>query len=187
MINLLQSPRKTICRGRRRTYLQRTVICQLRTHSQYPHFDSCTWRNVRGTSGYGQRHDWIILGDICNLQSNPKNLVSAVITPDQWRQYWKVVNEETSSSESGLHFGHYIVSGTSDIITHYHAARVSVTLAHAIQLEQWSRGLSVMLEKTLGVTLVTKLRAILLIEGCLLSYMSTIQISCTSILRGMKA
>ncbi len=51
------------------------------------------------------------------------------------------------------------------MISHYHAARVSVTLAHAIQLERWSWGLSVMLEKTLGVTLVTKLRAILLMEG----------------------
>jgi hypothetical protein len=51
------------------------------------------------------------------------------------------------------------------MISHYHAARVSVTLAHAIQLERWSRGLSVMLEKTLVVTLVTKLRAILLMEG----------------------
>ena len=37
-------------------------------------------------------------------------------------------------------------------------------LAHAIQLKRWSRGLSVMLEKMLGVTLVTKLRAILLME-----------------------
>jgi hypothetical protein len=40
-----------------------------------------------------------------------------------------------------------------------------VILAHAIQLEHWSRGLSVMLEKMLGVTLVTKLRAILLMEA----------------------
>ncbi len=41
---------------------------------------------------------------------------------------------------------------------------MTVTLTHAIQLERWSRGLSVMLEKTLGVTLVSKLRAILLME-----------------------
>ena len=67
--------------------------------------------------------------------------------------------------ESGLHLGHYIVGCKSNLITHYHAARVSVTLAHAIKLERWSRGLSVMLDKTLGVTLVTKLRAILLMEG----------------------
>ena len=95
----------------------------------------------------------------------PKDSVSIKITPSQWKRYWQVVNEETSSSESGLHFGHYKVGRLSDIIAHYHAAHVTVTLAHAIQLERWSRGLSVMLEKTLGVTLVTKLRAILLMEA----------------------
>ena len=95
----------------------------------------------------------------------PKDSVSITIMPSQWKHYWQVVNEETSSSESGLHFGHYKVGRLSDIVAHYHAARVTVTLAHAIQLERWSRGLSVMLELTLGVTLVTKLRAILLMEA----------------------
>jgi hypothetical protein len=100
---------------------------------------------------------------ICKLI--PENLVFITITPEKWMQYWKVVNEETSSSESGLHFGHYTVGSKLDIILHYHTARMTVTLAHAIQLERWSRGLSVMLEKTLRVTLVTKLRTILLMEG----------------------
>ena len=95
----------------------------------------------------------------------PENSVQIVITPEQWKQYWWAMNEKTSSSESGIHFGHYVVGSKSDIISHYHAARVSVTLAHAIHLERWSHGLSVMLKKTLGVTLVTKLRAILLMEG----------------------
>ncbi len=90
----------------------------------------------------------------------PKDSVSLVITPVQWKWYWEAVNEETSSSELGLHFGHYIVGCKSDIIAHYHAARVTVVLAHAIQLKRWSRGLSVMLEKMLGVMLVTKLRAL---------------------------
>jgi len=96
-----------------------------------------------------------------------ENSMPIVITPEQWKQYWRVINEETSSSESGIHFGHYIVGSKSDIISHYHALRMSVTLAHAIQLERWSHGqsVSVMLEKTLGVTLVTKLCAILLMEG----------------------
>jgi hypothetical protein len=75
------------------------------------------------------------------------------------------VNKETSSSESGLHFGHYKVGRLFDIIAHYHAAQVTVTLAHAIQLERWSCGLSVILEKTVGMTLVSKLRAILLMEA----------------------
>jgi hypothetical protein len=95
----------------------------------------------------------------------PWDLVSINITPDQWKQYWKVVNKETSSSESGLHFGHYKVGCKSNIISHYHAARVTVMLAHTIQLKRWSQGLSVMLENTLGVTLVSKLRAILLMEA----------------------
>jgi hypothetical protein len=95
---------------------------------------------------------------------NTKNLVVIYITPEQWKAYWKIVNKEILSSESGIHFGHYIVGCKSDIIAHYHAARVSVILAHAIQLERWSWGLSVMLEKMLGNTLVTKLRAILVME-----------------------
>ncbi len=98
-------------------------------------------------------------------QRVPQDSVSICITPQQWRRYWQAVNEETSSSESGLHFGPYVVGSTSDIISYYHAAQVTVVIAHAIQLECWSRGLSVMLEKTLGVTLVTKLRAILLMEA----------------------
>ncbi len=95
----------------------------------------------------------------------PQNSVSICITPQQWKWYWKAVNEETLSSESGLHFGHYIVGSTLDLITHYHTTQVSVVIAHTIQLERWSHGLSVMLEKTLGVTLATKLRTILLMEA----------------------
>ncbi len=87
----------------------------------------------------------------------PANSVSAAITPEQWKQYLRVIHEEILSSESGIHFGHYIVGCGLDIISHYHASRVTVTLAHAIQLEQWSRGLSVMLEKTLRISLVIKL------------------------------
>jgi hypothetical protein len=42
-------------------------------------------------------------------QTIPPDSVSHIITPEQWKWYWKIVNEETSSSESGIHFGHYIV------------------------------------------------------------------------------
>jgi hypothetical protein len=52
----------------------------------------------------------------------PKNLAPIVITPEQWKRYWATVNEETSSSESGLHFGHYIIGCKSNIVAHYHAA-----------------------------------------------------------------
>ena len=87
----------------------------------------------------------------------PKDSAPIVITPKQWKRYWAIDNKKTSSSVSGLHFGHYSVGCKSDIVVHYHAARVLVILAHPIQLERWSWGLLVMLEKTLGVTLVSKL------------------------------
>ncbi len=106
-----------------------------------------------------------VWGQIALCKLIPENSVPITTTPEQWKQYWKVVNEETLLSESSLHFGHYIVGSKLDIISHYHTARVMVTLAHAAQLKRWSGGLLVMLEKTLRVTLVTKLRAILLMEG----------------------
>jgi hypothetical protein len=52
----------------------------------------------------------------------PKDSASAVISPKQWKRYWALVNKETSLSESGLHFGHYIVGCKSEIVAHYHAA-----------------------------------------------------------------
>ncbi len=71
--------------------------------------------------------------EVANIRRQiPQNSISICITPQQWKRYWKAVNEETSLSESGLHFGHYILGSTSDLITHYHAARVSVVIAHAI-------------------------------------------------------
>jgi hypothetical protein len=54
----------------------------------------------------------------------PKDLAPTIITPEQWKSYWAIVSKETSSLESGLHFVHYIVGCKSDIVAHYHTARV---------------------------------------------------------------
>ncbi len=67
-------------------------------------------------------------------------------------------------SQSGLHFGHYIAGADCDYISQFHALRLLLALKKGVALEQWSNGLSVMLEKTFGVRLVSKLRAILLME-----------------------
>ncbi len=67
-------------------------------------------------------------------------------------------------SQSGLHFGHYIAGADCDYISQFHALRVLLALKKSIALERWSNGLSVMLEKMFGVHLVSKLRAILLME-----------------------
>ncbi len=75
------------------------------------------------------------------------------------------MKEDTSSSQPGLHFGHYIAGADYDYISQSHALCILLALKKGIVLERWSNGLSVMLEKMFGVCLVSKLRAILLMEA----------------------
>lgn len=94
----------------------------------------------------------------------PPNSVIMWLCWELWQAKWKKAREDTSSSESGLHFGHYIAGAYNDAISAYHAARVSLALRKGLAINRWSRGLSAMLEKEFGNCLVSKLRAILLME-----------------------
>jgi hypothetical protein len=78
---------------------------------------------------------------------------------------WKKVKEDMSLSQSGLHFGHYIAGADCNYISQFHALCILLALKKGIALERWSNGLSLMLEKIFGVHLVSKLRAILLMEA----------------------
>ena len=51
------------------------------------------------------------------------------------------------------------------MLSHLHALKTTLALKRGFVLKRWSRGLSVMLEKMYGCTLVRKLRAILLMEA----------------------
>ena len=95
----------------------------------------------------------------------PADSVSTLITGSQWSEYWKKAREETSSSESGLHFGHQIASAHSPLLSHLHATRCSIALRRGFGFQRWTRGLSVMLEKIKGCSEVSKLRSMLLMEA----------------------
>ncbi len=95
----------------------------------------------------------------------PLDSVNGLISRERWQQRWKKVKEDTSSSQSGLHFGHYIAGMDCNYILQFHALLVLLALKKGIALEQWLNALSVMLEKMFGVRLVSKLRAILLMEA----------------------
>lgn len=96
----------------------------------------------------------------------PPNSVSDRITGGDWSRHWSSgIREETSSSESGIHFGHIIASAASPLLSHAYATQCSIVLRRGIQLDRWSRGLSVMLENLQGCTLISKLRSILLMEA----------------------
>jgi hypothetical protein len=95
----------------------------------------------------------------------PEDSVDRIITREIWQQKWRKKKEETSSSVSTLHFGHYISGADCDEISDFHALKTSLALVHGIALNRWSKGLCVMLEKVMGVKLINKLQAILLMEA----------------------
>ncbi len=68
-------------------------------------------------------------------------------------------------SQFGLHFGHYIAGVDCDHISQFYALQVSLALKKGIAMKQWSNRLLVMLEIMVGVCLVSKLHAILLMEA----------------------
>jgi hypothetical protein len=106
---------------------------------------------------------FVEIAKICSLV--PPDSVTGTILQECWQQRWKKVKEDTFSSQSGLHFGHYIAGTDCDHISQFHALWVSLALKKDIAMKRWSNGLSVMLEKVFGVRLVSKLRAILLMEA----------------------
>ncbi|KAL7521202.1 hypothetical protein ACHAWX_005896 [Stephanocyclus meneghinianus] len=87
----------------------------------------------------------------------PPNSIKQIITRRK--------QENISSSQSALHFGHYIAGADSDILSDIHALKTSLALHYGIALSRWKSGLCVMLEKQPGVRLISKLRAILLMEA----------------------
>lgn len=95
----------------------------------------------------------------------PPNSVQPIISCQEWQDAWRRKKETTSSSQSGLHFGHYVSGAESVIISQMHSIKTSIALSHGVALNRWQSGLCVMLEKTAGVKLISKLRAILLMEA----------------------
>ena len=88
-----------------------------------------------------------------------------IIMPEEFKHFWRKVNEFTSSSMSGVHYGHYKAAIHNVSSTEILAQQLTVIARSGIPPESWSVGLQVMLEKIAGVCLVEKLRAIQLYEA----------------------
>ncbi len=95
----------------------------------------------------------------------PKNTVKIKMLKKDYVAHWKRAKEETSSSQSGLHFGHYMAGTEIKYISHFHALKATLIFHHGLVLDCWAQGLSVMLQKLFRCSLITKLRAILLMEA----------------------
>ncbi len=101
----------------------------------------------------------------CLRQLVPENSVDLRVRHTKWQAKWRKANETTSSSHSGLHFSHYIAGASSPFLSHHHSLKASICSMYGFTLERWTEGLTCILEKSPGNCLVTKLRAILLMEA----------------------
>ena len=89
--------------------------------------------------------------------------ISSKIKTEDFQNYWRKANEKTSSSLSGLHFGHYKSAAENKSISKLHAMFLNITIKTGTIIERWTKGLSVMLEKIKENINVDKLNGILLI------------------------
>ena len=96
---------------------------------------------------------------------NPANRISCEITKEDFQSFWRGCKEQTSSSISGCHYGHYKVAATNNTLSEIHALFTELAVTGGAPLSRWAQGLSCMLEKEAGVIKVNKLRAILLMEA----------------------
>ncbi len=95
----------------------------------------------------------------------PESLVDTLITKEVWGKHWDKAREETSSLVSWWHFCHYKAGLCLAYISHLQALFASLIIKQGIVLVLWSQGLSVMLEKIFGCTLIIILQSILLMEA----------------------
>jgi hypothetical protein len=82
---------------------------------------------------------------------DPQLQISCVITKEDCQRYWRKTKERTSSSISGLHYGHYKVASSHDTLSKIHALMTKLAVTGGSPLAHWEMGLSCMLEKAAGV------------------------------------
>ena len=70
-----------------------------------------------------------------------------MIFTEEWKQGWTLTKDDTSSSESGLHFGRYKAGAKSKHISHFHVLKASIEMCKGLFLDHLGCGISVMLEK----------------------------------------
>jgi len=94
-----------------------------------------------------------------------QSTVSLLLRPEDFIAHWKRAKEKTSSSPSGLHFGHYKSATYSLPLAHLHARFTQLIFQTGLSISRFQAGLQVILEKKAGNIHIDNLRAILLMEG----------------------
>ena len=98
------------------------------------------------------------------LQEQGHKVITEVST-EEYQHYFGRINENTSSSPSGLHLGHDKAASKSKELSDIFALQMNTIVTSGIQPARWGVALQVMLEKIAGVCLVDKLRSVQLYEA----------------------
>ena len=98
----------------------------------------------------------------CKLPSD-KVITTLPRTVEQFKESWKVVNEQTSSRS--IHFGHFkaALSSTTILLTHYALAEIPFCSGYIP--ERWKQATNIMILKKEGITDIDRLRTIVLMEA----------------------
>ena len=77
-----------------------------------------------------------------------------IVTPSDFKKFWRRVREYTSYSAAGLHYSRYKAATHSEMITRILAKQITVIVKSGVPPERCSVVLQCMLEKIAGVILV---------------------------------
>ncbi len=83
--------------------------------------------------------------------------IATYVTPEDFQHFWQTAREQTGSSYSGLHFGHYIAASFCPDLSLLNVAKLSICAQNGVTLACWGKGLTVLLDKILGNVFVHKL------------------------------
>jgi hypothetical protein len=126
-----------------------------------------------GTIGHAGLDDEAINAIVNQLRKHPaiQQILSPIITEEDFMSAFKCVPEKTASSFSGRGVHHYKAcsegsqNNIAEIIASVHAAMMTVPLTTGFCPERWKQAVDVMLENIPGVPRSNKLRIIQLLEA----------------------
>jgi hypothetical protein len=106
-----------------------------------------------------------ILNSLATFNHNPPSPISAHIASSDFQALYKIMDEQTSSSPSGRHIGHYKAAVKHDHLANLHSMMMSIPMQAGFSPERWRQIIDVMLEKKQGDHIVHRLRIIALQES----------------------
>lgn len=108
----------------------------------------------------------LLLG-IAIMKENFRNMAREEdkVTTEDFISFWKSAKEDTASSRSGRHFGHYKAVCDNSTLVKLHIDNINLAAQYGNPLNRWQSGVTVLLEKLQGNTNLSKLRAICLLEA----------------------